>query len=73
MMKSKIGEALAKFSKGSSAEEDPDADMEDAEEEDAPDSSDSAEVDAMKLFEKAGSPQEKARAMKLFLKACGAY
>lgn len=31
------------------------------------------EVDAMKMFERASSPEKKAEALKLFLKACGAY
>jgi hypothetical protein len=34
--------------------------------------SDVAEVSAMRLFEKATTPEKKARAMRLFLKACGA-
>lgn len=44
--------------------------MEDDEEEEG---SDETEVKAMSLFMKATTPEQKASAMKSFLKACGAY
>lgn len=31
------------------------------------------EISAMKLFSKASSPEQKAEALKMFLKACGVY
>ena len=84
MMDSKIGKALG-YSMGDPKEspmgdlmDETESDSED-QDEPGPDSgmqekskSDSAEVMAMKLFDKAKSPEAKVDAMKAFLEACGA-
>lgn len=43
-----------------------------AEEEDYSSETSPEEIDAMRMFEKASDPEAKAKALKLFLEACGA-
>ena len=61
--KSKIAIAIGKLPADPMAEK---------EEEDYSSETSEEEISAMKLFEKASDPEGKARALKLFLEACGA-
>ena len=70
MMKVADAMAKSKSGKGLSGSE-PDED--DTDETESESGSDSDEIDAMKLFEKATTVEAKAKAMKLFIEACGAY
>jgi hypothetical protein len=68
-MPSEIGKALG-YSMGDSEEEAP---MSETPVKEAPKASASAEVLAMKQFDRAKDPEAKVQAMKDFLEACGLY
>lgn len=72
---SKLSDVLGKKKLLSlSDEEDSEAEASpDSEAEESDDGVSPEEVSAMKLFTRASTTEEKARALKMFLKACGAY
>jgi hypothetical protein len=69
--KPKIGDILGGM--GKSAAKDPLMALPESPEEEDTEVTSPEEVDAMKLFAKASTPEQKASALKMFLKACGVY